>query len=118
MKNLKLLVAICIISILNATSSFAQNKQITTAEIAVEGVCKMCKKRIENAALIKGVKMAEWDNISGMLTVVYSTAKTSDSTICASVAKAGHDTKLVKATEEDYKTLPDCCAYRDGVKKH
>jgi mercuric ion binding protein len=118
MKTLKTIITVCLISMLGLNAACAQNKKIITQEIPVEGVCNMCQKRIENAALIKGVKTAKWDNTTGLLTVIYTSAKTSDSTICASIALAGHDTKLVKATEENYSKLPDCCAYRDGIKKH
>jgi len=118
MNTLKVIIAVCVFSMLNINAGWAQNKEIVTTEIAVEGVCKMCKKRIENAALIKGVKMAEWNNETGLLKLVYNSAKTSDTTICASVAKAGHDNKLVKASKEEYGSLPDCCLYRDGVIKH
>lgn len=96
----------------------AQEKKIIEKEIHVEGVCKMCKKRIENAALIKGVKMANWDKESGKLKVVYASHKTSDSLICESVARAGHDNALFQSDSTSYHQLPSCCAYKSGVKKH
>lgn len=95
-----------------------KQKKVETAEVQVTGVCKMCKSRIENAALIKGVKHAEWDKHTQLLKVVYKPSKTSLKDIQASVAKAGHDTKEIKATEKNYKRLPNCCAYKDGAKVH
>lgn len=101
-------------------SGFAQEseKKVQTVEFKVTGVCDMCKKRIENAALIKGVKMAEWSPETQMLKVVYVTKKTSQEEIEKSVANAGHDTENHEAPKEAYEKLPGCCAYRDGVEVH
>lgn len=95
-----------------------KEKKNASLELKVEGVCNMCKKRIENAALIKGVKLAEWDKKTKILTVVYVTKKTDSLTIKKSIASAGHDAGTIKAKDSAYKTLPDCCAYRDGVPTH
>jgi hypothetical protein len=93
-------------------------KKVETAEFKVTGVCKMCKKRIENAALIKGVKFAEWKKETQILKVIYKPKDVKENAIHIAVAKVGHDTEKVKATVATYKKLPDCCAYRDGVKVH
>ena len=95
-----------------------QIKKIETAEFKVAGVCKMCKKRIGDAALVKGVKLAEWNKDTQTLKVIFRTDRIKEDTIHDLVAKAGHDTEKVKASDENYKTLPDCCAYRDGVEVH
>lgn len=94
-----------------AVTAQEKSKSVTSKTIVVEGNCGMCKKRIENAAYIPGVKRAEWDKTTKELKVVYSEKKTSLAKIEASIAKAGHDAGETKATEEDYKKLPDCCAY-------
>ena len=109
-----------LISLIIATPAMAQekNKKIKTAEFNVKGVCKMCKERIENAALIKGVKLAEWNQETDIIKVVFNTKKTSLENIHKSLADAGHDTDKLKSSEESYKKLPGCCAYRDGIKKH
>ncbi|MBS1689615.1 MAG: cation transporter [Bacteroidetes bacterium] len=91
---------------------FAQAKDIVTEHYKVNGVCEQCKKRIEDAAYIKGVKRAEWDVKTHELTVVYRPSKTSADEILKSVAKAGHDNEKVQATDEDYEHLPSCCYYR------
>lgn len=97
-------------------SAIAQEKKdIATASFKVDGTCNMCKKRIENAAYVKGVKRAEWDKQSKMLTVTYRSSKTSEQAIQESIAHKGHDAGAVKATEEDYKKLPDCCAYKTAT---
>ncbi|MCD6063281.1 MAG: hypothetical protein K0R82_1192 [Flavipsychrobacter sp.] len=96
---------------------FAQEKEkeVVTEKYKVEGNCGMCKKRIENAAFVKGVKRAEWDKTSHELTVVYKPSKTNSEAILGAVAKAGHSSDKVQATEKDYKNLPECCQYKDNV---
>ena len=95
-----------------------KSKGTATEEFRVEGVCKMCKVRIENAALIKGVKSAEWELESSIITVVYKESKISLDEIHQAIAKAGHRTDKLKADPEAYAKLPGCCLYDDGVKKH
>ena len=93
-------------------------KNVSEARFKVAGVCNMCKDRIENAALIKGVKFAEWTADSLVLHVVFSPKKVTIDEIHHAVAEMGHDTDRVKASGEAYEKLPDCCAYRDGVEVH
>lgn len=92
--------------------------KVETATFKVVGVCKMCKERIENAALIKGVKFAEWEKETQILTVIYKTKQTNPEAIQKAVAEHGHDTETITATDEAYQKLPACCAYRDGVEVH
>lgn len=100
--------------------AFAQEKKdIATEKVKVSGTCSQCKKRIENAAYIDGVKRAEWDKSTKILTVTYRPSKTSLQKIEEHIAHAGHDAGDVKAPEEDYKKLPECCAYKeDGAAAH
>lgn len=91
---------------------FGQDKDIVTEHYKVDGICEQCKKRIEDAAYIKGVKKAEWNVETHDLTITYRPSKTSAKLILGSIAKAGHDNEIVKATEQDYKKLPSCCYYR------
>ncbi|MBK8501665.1 MAG: hypothetical protein IPL46_05365 [Saprospiraceae bacterium] len=100
---------------LNAQKSV---KKIETQEFSVQGVCEMCEKRIEKAALISGVMSASWDKNLQKITVTYKPKKASLDEIKNAVARVGHDTDSVKASDEVYSTLPECCAYRDGVKVH
>jgi hypothetical protein len=109
MKQLIVLISIVFFSI----SSFAQeSKDIVTKKYKVEGNCNMCKKRIEDAAYTKGVKRAEWDKETQILTLTYRSSKTTDDAVLANVAKAGHSSEKTEATEADYKKLPDCCHYK------
>ena len=91
---------------------------VNTAEFKVEGVCGMCKDRIENGALIKGVKKAEWDKETEMLTVIYNPDKVELIDIHKAIAELGHSTDKVKAEESAYNKLPACCQYDDGAHKH
>lgn len=120
MKTLIKLIFFALSGVFISTSAIAQEqvKKIVTAEFEVSGVCKMCEKRIEKAALIKGVKFAEWKKETQILKVIYKSQNVTEEDIHNAVAKVGHDTEKVKAADNIYKKLPDCCAYRDGVKVH
>lgn len=91
---------------------------IKTDTITISGNCSQCKTRIEEAAYVKGVKKASWDKKTKLLTVTYSTSKANLNTIANAIAKAGHDSRLAIASDKDYKKIPDCCAYRNGVCHH
>ena len=104
--------SLIIFSIAFSISALAQN-QIDTATVRVEGVCGMCKDRIENAAYVKGVKKATWDKETKILTIIYKPNKVTLQQIEENIAAAGHDTEHVTATEEAYLKVHDCCRYRD-----
>lgn len=94
-------------------TTFSQNKN-AHASIEVDGVCLMCKARIEKACLgTKGVKSANWDVKTHELKLFFDKRKTDLKTIQTKIAGAGHDTKEIKATEEAYETVHPCCRYRD-----
>lgn len=94
-------------------------KEIRQDTVFVDGICNMCKDRIENAALVRGVKKVEWDNATSLLVVIYDSSKTNLDRIQLSIAEAGYDTQKYKAEFDNYKRLPKCCAYREpGAKKH
>lgn len=98
--------------IFSTFSVFAQDKDVATETYKVDGNCGMCKKRIEKAAYIKGVKRADWDKEKHILTVVYRPSKTSAKDILSAVAKAGHSSEMMEAEEADYHNLPKCCHYK------
>lgn len=91
-----------------------KNKETKTITFKVSGNCEQCKKRIENAADIKGVKFAEWDVKTEMIKIIYRTDKVSEEKIKQAILNAGHDVENQKAPEESYKVLPDCCKFRSG----
>ena len=117
----KIITVLCFVLI--AVSSFGQAKKKKNAKVAfkVDGVCMECKVRIEKAALnTKGVKYANWSLQTHKLTVILDERKTDKKIVCQNVANVGHDTKEIKATEENYEKLDACCKYRDEevVKSH
>lgn len=114
MKSMKLIKStVIVITLLMASVTFAQNKNARTS-LEVDGVCLMCKKRIEKASLnTKGVKSAIWNVETHELKLIFDERKTNLETISESIAGVGHDTKTLKATEEAYNTVHPCCKYRD-----
>ena len=98
---------------------FSQKKDIVEESFEVNGVCKMCKVRIEKTAFKqKGVKNADWDINNHLLTVLYDKSKIDINKIHKSIAGVGHDTSEEQAPEEVYDNLPMCCLYnRDEIKK-
>lgn len=106
--------AILIISVLfMGVTGFAQNKN-AKATIEVDGVCGMCKERIEKASVqAKGVKMATWNMETHELDLIYNENRTDLATIQQSIADSGHDTQAIKAKDEVYNAIDPCCKYRD-----
>lgn len=100
--------------IFSSLSVFAQS-DIVTDSFKVDGTCTMCKKRIEDAAYIKGVKRADWNKETHTLTLVYRSSKTNLTKVEESIAKAGHHAAGIKATKEDYEKLPECCQYETNT---
>ena len=95
------------------TFSYGQNKN-AKASIEVDGVCMMCKKRIEKASLkTKGVKSASWNLDTHELRLIFDENKTSVEQISSNVTAVGHDTKSFIASKDAYESLNPCCKYRD-----
>lgn len=115
MKKLITLVVLCI-----GTLAFSQDKNAKSS-IEVDGICGMCKARIEKAAIkTKGVKSAIWNVDTHELKLIYDARKTSVDSIAKNIAAVGHDTKAYKAKDEVYEKINPCCLYRDQavVKAH
>lgn len=92
----------------------AQEKKNKNAKhnIEVKGNCDMCKKRIEKAAFgVAGVKSAVWHSDDQMLHLILNEEKSSLTDVKKAIAKAGHDTDEVKASDADYEKLHHCCQY-------
>jgi len=91
----------------------AQNKN-AKASIEVDGICMMCKERIEKASIkTKGVKSAVWNVKTHELNLIYDARKTNLTEIQTNIAAVGHDTFEITATEEAYASVHPCCKYRD-----
>jgi Cu(I)/Ag(I) efflux system membrane fusion protein len=79
----------------------------------VSGNCEMCKDRIEKAVLsLKGIKSATWDIKTKQITVEFNNSEVKPEAMQKVIAEAGHDTKLYKADDKVYNSLPQCCLYR------
>ncbi len=96
-----------------AFSAQAQQKNKNAkVNVEVNGNCDMCKKRIEKAAYsVAGVKSAVWHIDDKVLHLILNETKCSVTDVEQAVAKVGHDTKNIKATDEAYKNLHHCCMY-------
>jgi len=105
---------IIVLIALIAVSVNAQSQSKTSkVTFEVDGVCKMCKDRIEKAALTtKGVKYASWNIEKKELYCIFNNKKTTLTKIKQAMADVGHDTKEIKATDEAYATIDECCKYR------
>ena len=105
---------ILILMLMVGLSTLAQEKKNKNAkfDIEVNGNCGMCKKRIETAAYsVKGVKSAHWNSEDGVLHLMLNEEKCTLAEVEKAIAKVGHDTKNVKATQADYDNLHGCCQY-------
>jgi len=116
MKTIKAFFVIAFVFAITSTTK-AQNYKLdgpfmATKAIKVNGVCDMCKHRIESALkTTSGISYVNWDIDSKTLLVRYSRTKINPDKIQELVAAAGHDTEKVKASDGLYKALPDCCHY-------
>ena len=98
------------------TISMSAQQKNAKAQIEVDGVCGMCKQRIEKAALnTKGVKYASWSVETHQLSLILDERKTTLKTIHENIAAVGHDTKEVECSVEAYNNLHPCCKYKDEV---
>jgi|SRR5690554_6322099 len=109
MKKIILIISV----IFMGSMGFAQNKN-ERASIIVDGVCGMCKERIEKASIrTKGVKSATWNVDTHELKLIYNAQRTDLDKIHQSIAESGHDTEKVKAADHIYNKIDACCKYRD-----
>lgn len=94
----------------NAQDKPNKNKKV---EIEVNGSCDMCKKRIEKAAYsVKGVKSATWHADHQDLHLIIDETKCKILDVEKAIAKVGHDTQDVKASDAEYDKIHGCCKYR------
>ena len=107
------LIKFTVLLLMITSIGYAQNKN-AKATIEVDGVCMMCKNRIEKACLkTKGVKSAVWNVETHKLSLIYDERKVNLETINSNIAEVGHDTESTKAKDEVYDTLHFCCKYRE-----
>ncbi|MEE9406853.1 MAG: heavy-metal-associated domain-containing protein [Polaribacter sp.] len=103
----------------SAQSQEVKKKKNAKIAFQVDGICGMCKKRIETAALkTKGVKFAIWNVKSHQLNLILDERKTDVVAIQKNILAVGHDVmsfddKKLEATSEAYSSVHPCCKYRD-----
>lgn len=97
--------------VLMSTVSFGQ--KMMTSQIQTNAQCGDCKERIEGKLnYTKGIKFAELDDQTKIVTIKYDPNKISLQTIKETIAKIGYDADEVKAAQEDVEKLPKCCQPR------
>ncbi len=100
------------LAVLAPLSLIAQEN--ATLQIRVDGVCEMCKTRIEKAAeATAGVQDADWSVETHLLTVTVEEARFNENTLHQQIAGVGHDTDQLRAADAVYEKLHNCCKYRD-----
>ena len=117
MKKLIYIFSLCLLSFSAQAQEIKEVPKNKNARVAfeVDGICGMCKKRIEVAALkTKGVKFAIWDVKTHQMNIILDERKTSLNTVKQNIADVGHDVPNFKATEAAYATVHPCCKYRDS----
>lgn len=118
MKRLIYPVIIFILSIqLNVLAQTGNDTNTETLEFMVYGNCGMCKSRIEKALKVDGIESANWDTDSKLVKVVFNSDIISVDKLHQLVANVGHDTDLVKASDDTYNKLHICCKYERAKTK-
>lgn len=107
---LKSLAAVLVIAYFGLSACEAQTK-VQTLTFKVWGNCEMCQETIEKSLDVKGIKSANWNKDTKMLTVVFNNEKIQEGKIHELVAASGYDTEKLKGSDAAYGKLPDCCQY-------
>ena len=82
------------------------------AKFFVNGACEMCKANIETAASgLKGVEHAVWDKEAKELTLHYDAKKVNPEKVQKAIVEKGYDAGDLRADDEVYASLPECCQY-------
>ena len=93
-------------------SSISQSSKIKKIKFYVNGVCEMCKNRIETALDIKGIRLADWNIKTKLCKVKFNSEVISENDIHKLISGVGHDTPICRAKDTDYNNLYQCCHYK------
>ena len=105
-----ILTAIVLLVITTGKTLHAQTQNSATVKIQTSAICDQCKDRIEKQVnLMSGVKKAELDTATKILTVNYNPKKTSPDKIRKVISNTGYDADDVKANPKAKARLPQCC---------
>ncbi|WP_299056480.1 heavy-metal-associated domain-containing protein [uncultured Polaribacter sp.] len=122
MKKIIVVFSLCLIGFSFQAQEKKEIKKNKNAKITltVDGICGMCKKRIETASLkTKGVKFAIWDVKTHQLNLILDERKTAVAAVQKNILAIGHDILLEKgrklvSAKEAYESVHPCCKYRDS----
>lgn len=96
--------------ITNAAGTSNRDDKDKIVKIKTSAICEMCKERIErNLAFEKGVKEANLDVETKVVTVIYNPKKTDVAKLKANISKTGYDADEMIADGVGYNKLPSCC---------
>ena len=108
MKKILLIIGILCIGISSEAQEKNKNAKIS---FEVNGICEMCKERIESTLDVKGVTFASWSEETHICNVTFNSNKISEKEIHQLLAAKGHDTPICRASDEAYNNLHHCCHY-------
>lgn len=118
----KISFSLVLLLLMSGSRAFAQTAETKqpesrkeTIQIKTSAECEMCKTRIEKEmGNMKGVKSADLDLTTRILTVTYNPKKTNPDAIRQAIAKVGYDADDVKANNKSFQKLPECCKKNSG----
>jgi periplasmic mercuric ion binding protein len=88
----------------------ATGDPIKEVKVKTSAICEMCKSRIErNLSFEKGVKEADLNVDTKVVTIRYDAAKTDLSKLKAVIVRTGYDADELPADTKGYAKLPSCC---------
>lgn len=104
MKAIGMILSMLLITGLSYAQSVQEVKIKTSAE------CGSCKERLEGKLnYVEGIRFAELDIASKVLTLKFSPKKISLEEIRKIISELGYDADEVKAIPEAVEKLPGCC---------
>lgn len=108
---MKSILVIFLFAVLGFTSCKTATTSEKTSSFKVWGNCEKCKKTIEGACAIDGIKEKDWNIESKLFTVKYDTTKISLDEIQQMIAKVGYDNENYFGDDYAYAKLESCCQY-------
>lgn len=102
---------IVLFSIVGFTACKTVSSSEKTATFKVWGNCEKCKKTIEGACAIDGIREKDWNVDSKLMTVKFDTIKVSLDQIEQLIAKVGYDNDAYFGDDYAYAKLESCCQY-------